>query len=161
MGLRVHDKASRSSGSVYSRSPHVRIRYAVQGQAQPRLCEEADKVFDKCSGVGKSVEQEVSREPQHVHLMEGRARFAAVDPQELCRTICRATLEQAKADAGDLMCIKCVDNDDDDHVNQVTFEKPQWKSYCDDLTGRELNRDMVDAARAEVLAVVKKVQVLA
>ena len=96
---------------------------------------------------------------RHVHLMEGRARAAAVYPQELCRTICRATLEQAKADAGDLTCIQCVDNDDDDRVNQVAFEEPQWKSYWDDLAGRELNRDMVEAARAEELAVLKKMQV--
>ena len=65
---------------------------------------------------------------RHVHLIEGRARAAAVYLQELCRTICRATLEQAKADAGDLMCIRCVDDADDDHVNQVAFEEPQWKS---------------------------------
>ena len=90
--------------------------------------------------------------------MEGRARSAAVYPQELCRTICRATLEQAKADAGDLVCIQCVDGNDDEHINEVAFEEPQWKSYWDDLTSRELDRGMVEAARAEELAVVKKMQ---
>ena len=44
---------------------------------------------------------------RHVHLMEGRARAAAVYARELCRTICRATSEQAKVDARDLMCIRC------------------------------------------------------
>ena len=62
---------------------------------------------------------------RHVHLMEGRDRAAAVYPTELCRTICRATLEQANEDAGDLMCIRCVDNYDDDHVKQVASEEPQ------------------------------------
>ena len=96
---------------------------------------------------------------RHVHLMEGRARAAAAYPQELCRMICRATFEQAKADAGDLVCIQCVDGKEDEHINKVAFEEPQWKSYWDTLTGRELDRGMVEAARAEELAVVKKMQV--
>ena len=78
---------------------------------------------------------------------------------ELCRTICRATLEQGKADAGDFMCIRCVDDEGDEHVNEVAFEEPQWESYWDDLTGRELRWDLVEAARAEELSVVRKMQV--
>ena len=57
------------------------------------------------------------------------------------------------------MCIQCVDGNEDEHINEVAFEEPQWKSYWDDLTGRELDRGMVEAARAEELAVVKKMQV--
>ena len=41
------------------------------------------------------------------------------------------------------MCIQCVDGNDDEHINEVAFEEPQWKSYWDDLTGRELRRSMV------------------
>ena len=63
---------------------------------------------------------------RHFHFMEGRARAAAIYRQELCRTICRATLEQAKADTGDRLCIQCVDSDEEDHVNEVAFEEPQW-----------------------------------
>ena len=55
------------------------------------------------------------------------------------------------------MCIQCVDGDE--HINEVAFKDPQWKSYWDDLTGRELNGSMVEAARAEELAVVKNSQV--
>ena len=51
---------------------------------------------------------------RHVHLVEGRARAAAIYPQVLLRAICRATLEQAKADAGDMMCVQCVESEDDD-----------------------------------------------
>ena len=58
---------------------------------------------------------------RHVHLMEERTRAAAAYPQELCRIICCATLEHATADAGDLMCIRCVDDEGDDHVNGVAF----------------------------------------
>ena len=90
--------------------------------------------------------------------MEGRARWAAVYPQYICRTICRATLEQAKADAGDLVCIQCVD-DVEEHVNEVAFELPPWKSYWNDLIGREFRKDFVEAARAEELSVVKRMDV--
>ena len=84
--------------------------------------------------------------------MEGRAKAAAMSPQELGRTSCRATLEQATADAGHLCCIQCVDGNEEEQVNEVALEEPQWKSYWDDLTGRELNRSMVEATRAEELA---------
>ena len=47
------------------------------------------------------------------------------------------------------MCIQCVDGNDDEHINEVAFEEPQWKSCWDDLTGSELDRGMVEAARAE------------
>ena len=63
---------------------------------------------------------------QHFHLMEGRARAAAIYPQELCRTICRATLEQAKAHAGYFCCIQGVDDVEEEHVNEVAFEEQQW-----------------------------------
>ena len=45
---------------------------------------------------------------RHVHLMEGRARAAAIYPKHLCRTVCRATLSQARVDASDLFCMECV-----------------------------------------------------
>ena len=71
----------------------------------------------------------------------GPIRIHARDwPQELSRTICRATLEQAKANAGDLVRTQCVDGNGNEHVNEVASEEPQWKSYWDDLTGRELDR---------------------
>ena len=93
---------------------------------------------------------------RHVHLMEGRARAAAIYPQKLCRAVCRATMEQAKMDAGDLACMPCSDSDGEEHVCEVEFEVPQSKAYWDDLTGRELKSEMVEAARAEELSVVKK-----
>ena len=44
-------------------------------------------------------------------------------------------MEQAKADAGDLVCIQCVDDGEEEHVIEVAFEEPQRKSYWDDLSG--------------------------
>ena len=57
------------------------------------------------------------------------------------------------------MCFQCVVDDGDNHVGEVAFEEPQWKSYRDNLTGRESRKDVVEAARAEELAVGKKMQV--
>ena len=57
------------------------------------------------------------------------------------------------------MCIECVEGDGDEHINDAAFGEPQWKSYWDDLTGRELRRDLVEAARAEEFSVVKKMEV--
>ena len=57
------------------------------------------------------------------------------------------------------MCIQCVDDGEEDHVNEVASEQPQWTSDWDDLIGRELRRDLVEAARAEELSVVKKIRV--
>ena len=53
----------------------------------------------------------------------------------------------------------CVDDGEEEHVNEVAFEEPQWKSDWDDLIGRELRKDLVEAARAEELSVVKKMEV--
>ena len=61
----------------------------------------------------------------------------------------------ARADARDMMCVQCVETEDNDFVGEVAFEEPQWKSYRDDLTRRELKTDLVEAARAEDLSVVK------
>ena len=57
------------------------------------------------------------------------------------------------------MCIQCVDDGDEDHVNEVAFEEPQLKSYWRDLIGRDLRKDLAEAARAEELSVVKKMEV--
>ena len=54
------------------------------------------------------------------------------------------------------MCIQCVGDGEEEHVNEVAFEEPQWKSYWDDLIGRELRKDLAEAARAEELSAVKK-----
>ena len=53
----------------------------------------------------------------------------------------------------------CVDDGGEDHVNEVAFEEPQWKSYWNVLIGRELRKDVVEAAKTEALSVVRKMQV--
>ena len=97
---------------------------------------------------------------RHVHLMEKRARAAAVYPKELCRAVCKATLCQARTDASDLLCVECVKCDDgNDEVCDVEFEESDWERYWDDTTGRELKKELVEAARAEELATVRSMKV--
>ena len=57
------------------------------------------------------------------------------------------------------MCIQWVDDGEEEHVNEVAAEERQWKSYWDDLIGRELRKDLVEEARAEELSVVKNMEV--
>ncbi len=57
------------------------------------------------------------------------------------------------------MCIQCADDGEEDHVNEVAFEEPQWQSYWDGLIGRELRSDLVESARAQELSVVKRMEV--
>ena len=61
-------------------------------------------------------------------------------------------------DAGDLICMRCSV---DDHVgteadvNEVAHENFGWGKYWDDATGKELKKELVEAARAEELQVVR------
>ena len=64
-------------------------------------------------------------------------------------------------DAGDLVCMRCAspDGNQEDQVHQMAFEKPKWEAYWDDPAGRDLRNDLVEAARTEELAVVRKMVV--
>ena len=63
-----------------------------------------------------------------MHLMEGRARAAAIYPKQLCMTVCKATLSQAKMDAVDMVCVECIDQPNSlDEVNEV-FEDYNWEN---------------------------------
>ena len=73
----------------------------------------------------KALSRRCHENHRHVLLMEGRARAAAIYPQSFCRTIFRATFEQAKADAGDLFVhCECVNGDGDEYVNEVALWEP-------------------------------------
>ena len=61
-------------------------------------------------------------------------------------------------DAADMVCMECKDTGSGDVCN-VEHEEPGWQRYFDDLTGKELIREMVEAARAEELKVVKEMKV--
>ena len=96
-------------------------------------------------------------EHRHVHLMEGRAAAAAIYPPGLCRAVLKGITKQARVDRGNLMSFKCVD--DVNEVCQVEFEPESWMQYWDDVSGKVLKKELVEAARAEELATVKRMKV--
>ena len=95
--------------------------------------------------------------PRHVQLMEGRAKAAAVYPKRLCRAILQGTIRQMRVDRGNLMTFKCIDNHHE--VMAVEFEENDWHRYWDDMSGKELQGDLVRAARAEEIDTIRKMQV--
>ena len=65
-------------------------------------------------------------------------------------------------DAGDLFCMKCSDDANlfsEADVCQVQHENYGWERYWDDATGKELKKDLVEAARAEELQVIREMGV--
>ena len=82
---------------------------------------------------------------RHVHLVEGKARAAAVYPRNLCRAVCRGTVRQARMDASDMICMKCTDTGQGEVCN-IEHEEPNWQQHFDDFTGKELIKDMVEEA---------------
>ena len=89
---------------------------------------------------------------EHIDLMEGRAAAATIYPRGLCRAILRGTIRQARVDRGNLVTMKCVDNNSE--VLAVEFEEEHWLRYWDDVSGKELRGDLVRAARTEEMETV-------
>ena len=105
----------------------------------------------------KSLSKKCTSTHRHVHLMEGRASAAQVYPKGLCRAIVRGTRKQLRADRGNLVSMKC--QDDESEVMAVEYEPETWKRYWDDMSGKELKADLVETAREEEIATVKKMHV--
>jgi hypothetical protein len=112
----------RECPAAYTAEAHMCV-YGMQSKDKhgPGYAKKPTRFLTNSVVSARALSRRCPENHRHVHLMEGRARAAAVYPQELCRVICRATLEQAKADAGDLVCLQCVDGDE--HVNEVAFEE--------------------------------------
>ena len=108
--------------------------------------------------LAKTLDRQCPGGHRHVHLVEGRARAAAIYPPGLCKAVCKGTLRQARMDASDMFCIECKDTGVGEICN-VEHEEPNWQRYYDDLTGKELVREMVEAARREELKVVREMKV--
>ena len=107
--------------------------------------------------VAKALRRNCPGDHRHVHLMEGRASAAQVYPRGLCRAIVKGTRQQLKADRGNLVSMQCRGSSEE--VMAVEFEPDEWKRYWDDMSGKELRADLVEAARAEEIATVRKMRV--
>ena len=105
------------------------------------------------SEVKKELSQKCRGCPRHVHLVEGRASAAQVYPPALCRAVCRGIINQAKLDAQDMMSVQCHAGKDEihalDEICAVEHEANDWRKYWDDLSGKELNWELTEAARKE------------
>ena len=116
------------------------------------------KFLTNSGEMARALNRQCPGDHRHVHLMAGRARAAAIYPKELRVTVCKATMRQATVDAGNLACMKCVDKGDGDVMN-VEFEEERWDKYWDDLTGKELDWDRVESARAEEIGTIRQMGV--
>ena len=91
----------RECPAVYTAEAHM-CAFGMQSRDRhgPGYAKKPTRFLTNSVVSAKALSRRCPNNHRHVHLMEGRARAAAIYPQELCRTICRATLEQAKAGKG-------------------------------------------------------------
>ena len=119
----------RASPAVYTAEAHM-CAYGMQSEVRDGVgfAMKPTRFLTNSIVTAKALSRTCPGNHQHVRLMEGRVRAAAMYAQALWRAIFRATLEQAKADAGDMMCVQCVERADNDFVGEVAFKEPEWKS---------------------------------
>ena len=97
---------------------------------------------------------------RHGHLEGNEAQDAARYPKALCRAVCRGVIEQMRMDAEDLMSVECIGSDiGEDELDTVDHETNEWEQFYDDMSGKILPRDLVEAARREEIAEVKRMGV--
>lgn len=93
---------------------------------------------------------------RHVNLVSGRAAAAQVYPKALCRAMCQGIVRQAQADAQELMSLECTG---DVENNNVEHEQIDMREYWDDLSGRQLDKNLTQEARAEEIREVHRMGV--
>ena len=100
--------------------------------------------------IARNINKKCLGHERRVHLMHFRAAPAQVYPPALCKAILRGLREHLEAEGlidengHAAVCTDFVHN-----INDSTVE------FYDDISGRKLNTDMVEAARREELAVFK------
>ena len=99
----------------------------------------------------------------HVQLQGSLTSKAAIYPKPPCRAVCRGVVQQMRHDAAGVMSLSCVEvagaGVDDAGVDSVSHEEYDWSQYYDDMSGKRLPAALVEAARAEEMAEVKRMQV--
>lgn len=101
---------------------------------------------------------------EHVPL-EGKSRTTAAAryPKELCRAVCRGVRDQMRMDPAGIMSMLSLadssDDGDDDHLDSIEHEEHDWGQYYDDMSGSVLRADLVQAARREEIAEVRRMGV--
>ena len=88
----------------------------------------------------------------------GRARSAVHYPAKFCNALCKGMRRQAKVDASGMLSAMVMEGVQDE-VSEVTHAPEVWKKYWDGISGKELNPELVHAAREEELKVVDEIGV--
>ena len=84
----------RNCPAVYTAEAHM-CAFGMQSEDKhgPGYAKKPTRFLINSIMPGRALSRRCLENHRHVYLMEGRARAAAIYPQELCRIICRATLE--------------------------------------------------------------------
>ena len=101
--------------------------------------------------------------PRHIQLLGGKAAKAAFYPRGLCIALARGITNHMKHDCEELMGVEVcgeLSKEEKTELDELRArEEAEGWIYWDDVSGKELNSDLVKAARKEQLDVVRKMQV--
>ena len=87
--------------------------------------------------------------------MAGRARAAAHLLSKCCKALCKGMRRQAEVHSSGMLSMMIVGGFQDE-VSEVTHVRDTWQKLWDDISGKELNPELVHAARGEELKVVNE-----
>ena len=91
---------------------------------------------------------------RHVHLVDGRARQAAIYPEQVCTAVLTGLRAQLIKDhCMDAMGVGLIAEEEEDE------QYDNWEQYFDDVSGRRLCNKMVMAARREEILEFKRLKV--
>ena len=95
---------------------------------------------------------------RHVHLMAVMALAAAHLLPKCCRALCKGMRRQAQVDASGMLSTMIVGGFQEE-VSEVTHVRDTEQRFWDDISGKELNPELVHAAREEELKLVDEMGV--
>ena len=78
--------------------------------------------------------------------MAGRARAAAHYPAKFCKALYRGMKRQARVDASGMLSTLILEGGWDE-VGEVAHVAEPWKKYWGDISGTDLQPDLVRATR--------------
>ena len=98
-----------------------------------------------------------------MQLMGGRAAKAAIYPRGLCLAMARGIRNQMRMDHDELMMVDVKGDLNQEELQELNELRAQdeandWK-FWDDVSGKELDSELVRAARKEEIDVVRKMGV--
>lgn len=133
----------------------------VRGEAPAR---KPTKIMAISVAVNREMRRRCPGCERHVVLEGGRAAKAARHPKELCMAICRGIKKQLAADSAGLMIVGVEGELNQVEVNEVAEEWKsgsgiEWLKYWDNVSGEPRDAKLVEAARTEEHAEVKRMGV--